>query len=109
MHNDVSGTIYSESKTEPDNNHVCHPYFTLHIFFSLKPKEAKLNPYSITDFIKLEGWLSKKLCVGLYIQTINILQKWVSRFEENIIMWTSCAEGIKATFWEYHLTFNFIP
>ena len=21
MHNDVSGTIYSESKTEPDNNH----------------------------------------------------------------------------------------
>ena len=55
MHNDVSGTIYSESKTEPDNNHVSHPYFTLHIFFSLRPKEAKLNPYSITDIIKLEG------------------------------------------------------
>ena len=29
---------FIQSKTEPDNNHVSQPYFTLQIFFSLKPK-----------------------------------------------------------------------
>ena len=99
MHNDVSGTIYSESKTEPDNNHVSQSYFILHIFFSLKPKEAKLDPYNWKDDCL------KKLCGSIYTN----YKHFAKRFEENIIMWTSCTEGIKATFWEYHLTFNFIP
>ena len=90
---------FIQSKTEPDNNHVSQPYFTLHIFFLSKAKIGKTWP------IQLEGWLSEKLCGSIYTN----YKHFAKRFEENIIMWTSCAEGIKATFWEYHLTFNFIP